>query len=297
MIEKIDILQHREGCHLGFHFGEEAAWFHSIVVYHHRVVILLRKDGLDSLSEVFGNPCRWSPAFLVQSVLDIKGNVCCFKQIQLGECTQVALVSQNHALAVLPIRICEILQVMHVGSSHVHVEGACDSSDATQGMKLISVIVHVLRCTVAPRGCMLYVILSPLTPVGTCILADLYRLGVNTEDRLSSSCRLGYGLTDILAKHHGFHAALVVLPMRNQVWNDTWAFCIQSLEKIILTVNTQCLCCEGKSHHLPIGEFGYDTVSRNNSLLIYLISCKFLADFKNFTELCDEVVHIYDNST
>ena len=82
-----------------------------------------------------------------------------------------------------------------------------------------------------------------------------------------------------------------------QVWNDTWAFCIQSLEKIILTVNTQCLCCEGKSHHLPIGEFGYDTVSRNNSLLIYLISCKFLADFKNFTELCDEVVHIYDNST
>ena len=105
------------------------------------------------------------------------------------------------------------------------------------------------------------------------------------------------GLTDILAKHHGFHAALVVLPMRNQVWNDTWAFCIQSLEKIILTVNAQCLCCEGKSRHLPIGEFGYDTVSRNNSLLIYLISCKYLADFKNFTELCDEVVHIYDNST
>ena len=64
-----------------------------------------------------------------------------------------------------------------------------------------------------------------------------------------------------------------------------------------ITVNTQCLCCEGKSHHLPIGEFGYDTVSRNNSRLIYLISCKFLADFKNFTELCDEVVHIYDNST
>ena len=55
------------------------------------------------------------------------------------------------------------LKARHITALH-HVEGACDSSDATQGMKLISVIVHVLRCTVAPRGCMLYVILSPLTP-------------------------------------------------------------------------------------------------------------------------------------
>jgi hypothetical protein len=76
------------------------------------MVIQLRKDGLDSLSEAFICPCRWSPVLLVQP---------------------------------------------------------------------ISVIVYVLRCTVAPRGSMLYVILSHLTPVGTGILADLYRLGVNAE--------------------------------------------------------------------------------------------------------------------
>ena len=32
MIEKIDILQQREGGHLGFHSGKEAAWLLGIVV-------------------------------------------------------------------------------------------------------------------------------------------------------------------------------------------------------------------------------------------------------------------------
>ena len=139
---------------------------------------------------------------------------------------------------------------------------------------LISIIVHVLRCTIAPGGRMLYVVLPHLTPVGTCILADLYRLGVNTEDSLSCIYRLGYGLTDILAKHHGFLATLVVLPTRNQVGNGSRAFRVQPLEEVVLAVNTQCLCCDGKCHHLQIGEGGNDTTSRDISLLIYLIFCK-----------------------
>lgn len=40
-----------------------------------------------------------------------------------------------------------------------------------------------------------------LIPIGTGILADLYWLGVNAEDGLATIYRLGYGLTDILAKH------------------------------------------------------------------------------------------------
>ena len=47
---------------------------------------------------------------------------------------------------------------------------------------------------------MLYVVLSHLAPVGTCILTDLYWLGVNTEDRLSSIYRLSY-LTGGLCPH------------------------------------------------------------------------------------------------
>ena len=38
---------------LGFHSGEETAWFLRIVAYHHEMIIQLRKDGLNSLSEAF----------------------------------------------------------------------------------------------------------------------------------------------------------------------------------------------------------------------------------------------------
>ena len=111
---------------------------------------------------------------------------------------------------------------MHVGCCHV--EGVYDSSDTEQSMEFIPVIVHVLLCAIASGGCMLYVVLPHLTSVGTCILAYLYWLGVNTEDGLASIYRPGYGLTDILAKHHGLLATLVVLPTRNQVGNRSCAY-------------------------------------------------------------------------
>ena len=158
MIEKIDILQHGEGSHLGFHSGKETTWFLGIVTYHHEVVIELRKDGFYSLPEAFVSPCRWSPVLLVQPVWDIKGNVGSFKQVQLHWSTQVSLVSKYHAVVVLPLHIFKILQVMHVGSSHV--EGVYDSGDTAQGVELISVIVHVLRSAVAPRRSMLCVVLT-----------------------------------------------------------------------------------------------------------------------------------------
>ena len=122
-------------------------------------------------------------------------------------------------------------------------------------------------------------------------------LGVNTENGFSSIYDLGYCLTDILAKHYDFLTTLIVLATRNQVGNDSRTFRIQPLEEVVLAVDTQCLFYEGKCHHLQIGECGYNTTARDISLLIYLISYKFLVDFKNFSELCDEVVHVYDNRT
>ena len=102
MIEKVDILQHSEGSHLGFHSGKEAAWLLGIVPYHHEMVIQLRKDSFNSLPEAFISPCRRSPVLLVQPVWDIKFNVSGFKQIQLYGSAQIALVSKYHAVAVLP---------------------------------------------------------------------------------------------------------------------------------------------------------------------------------------------------
>ena len=48
---------------------------------------------------------------------------------------------------------------------------------------------------------------------------------------------------------------------------------------------------------LQHSEGGYlSSHSCEETLRFHLISCKFLADFEDFSELCDEVVHVYDNS-
>ena len=160
MIEKIEILQHGEGRNLGSHPREEASRLLCIVAYHHELVIELRKDRLFSLSETFVGSSGWCPVLPVQSVRDIKGDVGCLKQVQLDRSTQIALVAQNRTVAVLPLYIFEILQIMYIGSSHI--KRMYNSCDTTQSVELISVIVHILRCTVAPRGCMLYIIFPHL---------------------------------------------------------------------------------------------------------------------------------------
>ena len=75
MIEKIEILQHCEGCNLGSHPCEEASRLLCIVAYHHEMVIQLRKDCFNSLSETLVGPCGRCPVLLVQPIRSIKGNV------------------------------------------------------------------------------------------------------------------------------------------------------------------------------------------------------------------------------
>ena len=90
------------------------------------MVIQLRKDCLDSLSEAFVSPCRRSPGLL--PVWDIKGNASGFKQIQLHGSTQIALVSQIVQSLYSQLHILKILQVMHISCNHVM--GEYESADA-----------------------------------------------------------------------------------------------------------------------------------------------------------------------
>ena len=46
-----------------------------------------------------------------------------------------------------------------------------------------------------------------------------------------------------------------------------------------------------------VGGRGDNTTTRNISFLIYLISCKLFPYLKDFSYICNEVAHIYDNST
>ena len=169
----------------------------SRAAYHHEVVIQLRKDGLNSLSETFVGPSGLCPVFLVQPIRHIKDNVCSLKQVQLYRSTQVAFVSEDCTVVVFPLYIFQILQVMHVGCSHV--VRVYDTCDTTQSMKFVAVVVHVLRCAIAPGWRMLYII-SHLAPVGTCVLAYLDRLGIDAEVILASVDSLSNGLTDAFSK-------------------------------------------------------------------------------------------------
>ena len=105
MIEKIEILQHGEGRYLGSHPGEEVRRLLGIVAFHHEVVIQLRKDSLNSLSESFVGPSWLCPVLLVQPIRHIKGNVCRLKQVQLYGSTQVALVPEDRTVMVFPLHI------------------------------------------------------------------------------------------------------------------------------------------------------------------------------------------------
>lgn len=105
MIEKIEIMQHDESCNHGSHPCEETRRLFGIAIavqtsydraaYHHEMVIVLRKDGLDSFSGTFIGSCRW---YIVPIHL-IEGNVGSFKIIQLYESTPVVLVFEPSHIA------------------------------------------------------------------------------------------------------------------------------------------------------------------------------------------------------
>ena len=80
MIEKIEILQHRESCDFGCHSGEKAWWLLGIVAYHHQMVVQLGEYRLNSLSVPLVSPQGRPPVLLVQPVRNFKCDVCRGKQ-------------------------------------------------------------------------------------------------------------------------------------------------------------------------------------------------------------------------
>ena len=292
MIEKIEILQHSESCDFGCHSSEKARWLLGIVAYHHQVVVQLGEDRLNSLSVPLVSPQRRPPVLLVQPVGNFKCDVCRGKQVLLYGSTQISFVAKYHTVMIFPLDVLQVMEVMHVGCCHII--GMYDTRRATKGMELVAVVVHVLRGTIAPGWSMVYICFTHRASIGTCILADLDRLGVKAEHKLSSVDGLCYGLANVLAKQTSQLPALVELPTGNKIRNGVWTLSAQTGKEIVLTVDTECFRRDGKCHNLQVGESGNDTTARNISPLGYLISCILLADFKNFSELCNEVVHSND---
>ena len=295
MIDKIEILQHGECRDFGSHSSEKSTRLLRIVAYRHELVTQLGKDCFNSLSEPSVCPRRRPPILLVQPIRHLKGNVRRLKEIQLHRRAEISLVPKDHAVVILPLHIFQVMQVMDVCCSHI--KRMYHPAYSAQSVELISVIMHILRSTISPCGSTIDISFSHGTAVGTGILTDFHGLGVDTEYELSAIDGTGNGLADMLAKLLGQLATLIELATSNQVGNGVRTLLVQTIEQVILAINTESLGCDGQSHHFQVGKGGNNASARYISLLVYLISCTFLAYLKNVSELCNEVVHTYDDST
>lgn len=280
MIEKIEILQHRESCDLCCHSCEEARWLLGIVAYHHQMVVQLREYRLNSLSVLLVSPQRRSPVLLVQPIWYFKGDVSRREQVLLYWSTQISFVAKYHAIMIFPLNVLQVVEVVYIGCGHVI--GVYNAHSSAKGMEFVAVVMHILRGTIAPGGSMVYISLAHRASFGTCVLAHLDRLGVNAENKFSAVNGLCDGLTDVLSKQAGQLPALIELPAGDKIWNCVRTLFDQAGKEIVLTVNTECFCRDGKCHDLQIGESWNDTTARDIPLLVYLISCILLADFKIF---------------
>ena len=254
MIDKIEILQLGESRNLGRHSCEEATRLLRIVAYRQELVPQLGKDRFNSLSESLVCPRRRSPILLVQPIRHLKGNVRRLKEIQLHRRAEISLVPKDHAVVILPLHIFQIMQLMDVCRSHVI--RMYHPAYSAQSVELISVIMHVLRSTVSPCGSTVDIRLSHGTTVGSGILTDFHRLGVDTEYGLSAIYGTSYGLADIFAKLAGLLATLIELTTGNQVGNGTRTLLVQTIEQIILAIHTESLGCDGQSDHFQVGKGG-----------------------------------------
>ena len=88
--------------------------------------------------------------------------------------------------------------------------------------------------------------------------------------------------------------ALVVLTTADLVGETVLFLCVKTREKVIISVKPKCLGHRRQGDDLHIGDLGDDATMWAIPILVYTISCEFLVYVKNFYELYDEVVHMFD---
>ena len=294
MINEIDILHEGHSGYFASHSGEKSARLLCVIAYHHKIVVELGENGLNPLSEFFVCPCRRSPVLLIQPIWNFQSNVGDVKKILLHLGAEIAFVTKYHAVMIFPLNILEVMEV--VDTCSCHVIGMDNTASSTDSMEFISIIIHPLRCAIAPVRSCFGIVTSHCTAFGPCILTYLYRLSVNAENIFSSINGGCHILADFLGDPCCQLTTGVELSAANQVWQVIFALMVQTIKQIILTVNMECLSCYAKSDDFQIGKLGNNTTTRYISQFIDTISGEILADSEDSDEICYEVAHKQINS-
>ena len=266
MINEVDILHE---CHSGdfaCHVGKEFAGLFCIISYHHQRVVELGENRLYPFSELFVSPSRRSPVFLIQPIGYLKSDVCDIKKVLLHLCAEITFVAKYHAVVIFPPYILEVMEVVNACRRHVvRMDNASYSADC---MEFISIIIHPLRCTIAPVWCLVRVIASHCTAFCPYVLTYLYRLGVDAENIFPSINGGGHIPTYFLGQPCRQLASGIELPAADQVWQIFFAFMMQMIKQIVFAVEVERLGCESQSDYFKVGEFRNDTATENISEFI-----------------------------
>ena len=279
MIDKIDILHESHSGDFASHAGEKSARLFCVIPYHHKTVVELGEHRFNPFSELFVSPCRRSPVFLIQPIRHFKNDVCDIKKVLPHLSAEIAFVAEHHAVMIFPLYILEIMEV--VDACRRHVVGMDNAAYSTDSVELISVIIHPLRCAIAPVWSRLGIVASHRTASSSCVLTHLYRLGVNAENIFSTINGGCHAPAYFLGEPCRQLASGIELSAANQVGQIILAFMMQKIKQIILTVEMERFGCESQSDDLKIGEFRNDSASRHVSEFIDTISGEILADSRS----------------
>ncbi len=177
MINEIDIL-HKGHCgDFACHANEKAAGLFCVVSSHHKIIVELGEYRFNSFTESLVSPCRRTPVSLIEPIWDFKRDIGRFKEILLNLSTEITLISMHGAVMVFPAHIVKRTEIMD--ACQCPVIRMYDSAYPTDSMEFIPIVMYALRCAISPVGGCLDIIAFHGAAIGSCVLTDFYRLGIN----------------------------------------------------------------------------------------------------------------------
>lgn len=196
---------------------------------------------------------------------------------------------------IIPTYIIKIVEVMD--ACRCHVIRMDYAAYPTYGMELISIVVQALRCAISPVGGCLYIIASHGASFCPCVLADLYRLGINAEYILRPINSDSYILADFFCKTSCQFTPRIELSAAYQIWQILLALMVQTMKEKIFAIKAESLGGYTQSHDFKIRELRYYATTWYITEVIYTIFGKILAYSEDSDEICYEVVHKQCDST
>ena len=137
-----------------------------------------------------------------------------------------------------------------MNASRRHVIRMYDTAYAADCMELITIIVQPLRGAISPVRGSVNILTPHCTMIRSCVLADFYRLGINTEHILGAVNGDCHILADFFGKSGSKLTPGIELSATDQVGQILLTLMVQTMKKKIIAVEAEGLSGNAKSDNL-----------------------------------------------